>query len=77
MVEREQVRHLSDVIFRRTSLAFTGDVNGDVLREIAEALAPLLEWDSVRVDAEIEDAATQLRDDHGVDVSDSALRPTR
>ncbi len=77
MVEREHVRHLADVVFRRTSLAFTGDADAAVIRSIAEALAPLLGWDAARVDAEITDAATQLRDEHGVDVSDAALHPTR
>ncbi|WP_175986450.1 glycerol-3-phosphate dehydrogenase/oxidase [Microbacterium tenebrionis] len=77
MVENEQVRHVADVVFRRTSLAFTGDVDAQVIRSIAEALAPLLDWDAARVNVEITDTATQLRDDHGVDVSDSALRPTR
>src|SRR5690606_7247932 len=69
MVEHEKVRHVVDVIFRRTSLVFTGDADAATVRTIAEALAPLLDWDPVRVDAEIADAATQLRDAHGVDVA--------
>ncbi|WP_298039344.1 glycerol-3-phosphate dehydrogenase/oxidase [uncultured Microbacterium sp.] len=68
MVENEQVVHVADVIFRRTSLAFTGDVNAAVIRSIAEELAPLLGWDSARVDREIEQTAEQLLDAHGVDV---------
>ncbi|HWK77530.1 glycerol-3-phosphate dehydrogenase/oxidase [Microbacterium sp.] len=72
MVEHEMVRHVADVIFRRTSLAFTGDADAGVVRTIAEALAPLMDWDSVRVDAEIDDALTQLHDAHGVDVSAEA-----
>lgn len=68
MVENEQVRHVTDVIFRRTSLAFTGDADAGAVRAIAEALAPLLDWDASRVDAEIHDAASQLREAHGVDV---------
>ncbi|MEW1961644.1 glycerol-3-phosphate dehydrogenase/oxidase [Microbacterium sp. NPDC077644] len=70
MVEHEHVRHVADVIFRRTSLAFTGDVDAPVVRAIAEALAPLMGWDAVQVDAEIADAAAQLRDAHGVEVSE-------
>ena len=72
MVEHEMVRQVADVIFRRTSLAFTGDADAGVVRTIAEALAPLMDWDSVRVDAEIDDALTQLHDAHGVDVSAEA-----
>ncbi|GGD79465.1 glycerol-3-phosphate dehydrogenase/oxidase [Microbacterium murale] len=68
MVEREQVRHVADVIFRRTSLAFTGDADAAAVQAIAEALAPLLGWDAARIESEIEDMSTQLRDAHGVDI---------
>lgn len=68
MVENEHVRHVSDVVFRRTSLAFTGDANAATVRAVAEALAPLLDWDASRVESEIEDTITQLREAHGVDV---------
>jgi glycerol-3-phosphate dehydrogenase len=69
MVAHEKVQHVADVIFRRTSLAFTGDVDAQVVRAIAEALAPLLGWDAAAVDAEVEDTSTQLREAHGVDVA--------
>ncbi|WP_033104527.1 glycerol-3-phosphate dehydrogenase/oxidase [Microbacterium profundi] len=68
MVEREQVRHVADVIFRRTSLAFTGDADGATVQAIAEALAPLLGWDAARIESEIVDTSTQLREAHGVDI---------
>lgn len=69
MVENEQVCHVADVVFRRTSLAFTGDADAGTVRAIAEALAPLLAWDASRVTTEIEDATVQLRDAHGVDIA--------
>jgi glycerol-3-phosphate dehydrogenase len=69
MVAHEKVQHVADVVFRRTSLAFTGDVDAQVVRAIAEALAPLLGWDAAAVDAEVEDTSTQLREAHGVDVA--------
>ncbi|GAB3631438.1 glycerol-3-phosphate dehydrogenase/oxidase [Microbacterium shaanxiense] len=68
MVEREQVCHVADVIFRRTSLAFTGDADAPAVRAIAEALAPLLDWDAARIGTEIADTSAQLRDAHGVDL---------
>ena len=67
MVEHEKVQHVSDVVFRRTSLAFTGDADVDAIRMIAESLAPLLGWDAVRTDAEIDDTLSTLREAHGVD----------
>lgn len=68
MVDHEQVRHVADVVFRRTSLAFTGDAGAQAVRAIAEALAPLLDWDADRVKSEVDETFTQLRDAHGVDV---------
>ncbi len=69
MVENEHVRHVADVIFRRTSLAFTGDADAATVRVVAEALAPLLNWDTDRVESEVDAMFTQLREAHGVDVS--------
>ncbi|MDQ0645373.1 glycerol-3-phosphate dehydrogenase/oxidase [Microbacterium murale] len=74
MVEHEQVRHLADVVFRRTSLAFTGDADADAIRAIAEALAPQMGWDDARIESEIEDTSTQLREAHGVDLA-AAVTP--
>lgn len=71
MVEQEQVRHVADVVFRRTSLAFTGDADAETVRLIAEALAPLLDWDATRVTAEIDETLTTLHEAHGVDVAAS------
>ncbi len=66
MVERERVRHVDDVVLRRTSLAFTGDAGEGALTEIAEALAPLLGWDEARTAREIEACRELLREAHGV-----------
>ncbi|HWV48842.1 MAG TPA: glycerol-3-phosphate dehydrogenase/oxidase [Microbacterium sp.] len=71
MVEHEKVQHVGDVVFRRTSLAFTGDADVDAIRTIADALAPLLGWDSVRTDAEIDETLATLRDAHGVSAAGS------
>lgn len=70
MVRNEHVVHLADVLLRRTSIAFTGDVDADVLDEVADALAPLLEWDRERRDAEVQEARTLLNDAHGLTIPD-------
>ena len=72
MVEHEKVQHVGDVVFRRTSLAFTGDADVDAIRTMADVLAPLLGWDSVRTDAEIAETLETLRDAHGVSSAGSA-----
>ena len=66
MVEREHVRHVADVVFRRTSLAFRGSATPGAVREVADALAPILGWDAERTAAEVADVLTQLADRHGV-----------
>ncbi len=74
MVEQEKVQHTGDVVFRRTSLAFTGDADAAAVRTIAENLAPLLGWEQARVDAEITQTLETLRDAHGVDAEALAAR---
>ncbi|MFD5225331.1 FAD-dependent oxidoreductase [Microbacterium sp. NPDC058342] len=74
MVENELVVRLADIVLRRTSIAFVGDVSGELLVELADALAPLMGWDRDRRDAEVE-ATTQLLDDaHGLDIARTAIR---
>ncbi|NLP83998.1 glycerol-3-phosphate dehydrogenase/oxidase [Microbacterium sp. CFH 90308] len=52
----EDVRHLEDMLLRRTSIAFTGGATPEAAREVAEAIAPVLGWDDARVTAEVERA---------------------
>ena len=66
MVDHEMIVRLEDVVLRRTSLAFTGDVTEENLEEIAEALAPLLDWDRARVAAEIDQTRELLNTRHGL-----------
>jgi glycerol-3-phosphate dehydrogenase len=69
MVQNELVARLQDVILRRTSIAFTGHADAEVLDEIADALAPLLDWDRARHDAELEQTRQLLNERHGLDIS--------
>jgi len=50
LARTEAVHHLEDLLMRRTTIAFTGRVTAASAREVAEAVAALLEWD---VDAEV------------------------
>ncbi|WP_300268242.1 glycerol-3-phosphate dehydrogenase/oxidase [Microbacterium sp.] len=74
MVEREFVVHLADVVLRRTSLAFTGDVDQATLDALARALAPILEWDDARRDREIAQTTELLNDAHGLTLPSPARR---
>ncbi|MGO2095825.1 MAG: glycerol-3-phosphate dehydrogenase/oxidase, partial [Candidatus Microbacterium stercoravium] len=69
MVDHEHVVHLSDVILRRTDLAFTRSVTPELLEDVARNLAQLLDWDEARTAAEISATVEELRDAHGVELS--------
>nr|WP_314841627.1 glycerol-3-phosphate dehydrogenase/oxidase [uncultured Microbacterium sp.] len=68
MVENEFVARLQDVVLRRTSIAFVGNADADVLEELADALAPLLNWDRARQDAELEQTRELLNERHGLQI---------
>ncbi len=57
--QREQALSVGDVLLRRTRLGLLAApelrrANGPVPRRVAEALAPVLEWDAQRIEVEIE-----------------------
>ncbi len=66
MVRHEHVRHVADVVLRRTSLAFVGAIDADGVTAIAEALAPHLGWNASRTREEAERCLTVLREEHGL-----------
>lgn len=72
MVRNELVARLEDVVLRRTSIAFTGGADAEVLDEIADALTPMLDWDGDRRDAEIEQTRLLLNERHGLDIPSRA-----
>lgn len=72
MAGHEQLGHLVDVLVRRTSLAFRGLVNAQVLEEVAEILAPHLGWDPARIRGEVQEAVRTLAA-HRVEIQDSEV----
>ncbi|MBF4569904.1 glycerol-3-phosphate dehydrogenase/oxidase [Plantibacter sp. VKM Ac-2880] len=68
LVEQEQVVHLSDVLHRRTSLAFTGSLTAALVDELARVVGGVLGWDDAERTAQIEAALDRLRDAHQVDL---------
>ncbi len=67
MLAHEHLEHLTDLVLRRTDLAFTGDVDAEVLRELASALAEVAGWSAGRRDSEYARCAAELADAHGVE----------
>lgn len=74
MVHNELVVRLEDIVLRRTSLAFVGEVDAVVLEELASELAPLLGWSAERRDAEVEATRVLLNDAHGLSIPMTARR---
>ena len=64
----ESVVHLTDLVLRRTSMAFRGELSLALLDELAGVLAPVLGWDAARAALEVELTVALLRDLHGVEL---------
>jgi glycerol-3-phosphate dehydrogenase len=66
IVRTESVVHLSDVLQRRTSIAFTGGASTELLTELAGIVSSVLSWTDEQTSAEVAAAADILRTEHGV-----------
>jgi glycerol-3-phosphate dehydrogenase len=68
LVRVERVVHLTDLVFRRSDLAFTGRADRHAVEAVGAALAPVLDWDDLRLDREIEECLRLLHE-HGAPVT--------
>ncbi|MGR2753957.1 FAD-dependent oxidoreductase [Agromyces arachidis] len=68
----ERVVHLSDLVLRRTSLAFTGAVTAALLDELADIVGDELGWDGPARRAEAEAVRRVLAERHGVALAEPA-----
>ena len=73
VIRAEQAVRLDDVLLRRTSLAFSGELSDARVREIADVMSSELGWNSTRRDEEIARAGALLRERHGVDLTAQQL----
>ncbi|QNO36827.1 glycerol-3-phosphate dehydrogenase/oxidase [Protaetiibacter sp. SSC-01] len=69
MLEREHVEHLTDIVLRRTDLAFTGRLDAALLDEIAKAVSDIAGWDAARRELEVATCTRELAEVHAVDLS--------
>ncbi len=60
-VTHEMARTLPDIVLRRTGIATLGHPGEQMLRKVAAVAAPLLDWDSDRIEKEIEQTNVLLR----------------
>jgi glycerol-3-phosphate dehydrogenase len=80
MVAVEAVAHVSDVVLRRTNLAFLGRLTTAAIEEVADVLAQCLGWPASRRRQEIADVLRELEEGHRVVVgaeAKSAAQPTQ
>ena len=56
----ENVRHLADLLLRRTAITMEGLLSTDVIQETAKIAADALSWNKARTKAEIEHATAEL-----------------
>ena len=61
----EEVGHLADIVFRRTTLAVLGEVTRPLLADIAGIIAPILGWSDVQTREEIAAVVERLNSRHG------------
>jgi len=66
MAKFESMVHVTDVVLRRTNLAFVGGLRPEHLGEIADALGRELGWGAARVQAEARACAEELRVSHSI-----------
>jgi glycerol-3-phosphate dehydrogenase len=64
LVRHERVRHLPDLVMRRTALAVTGHLSRRDLDRIAALCAGALNWDTARMDQELRDTRALLVSRH-------------
>lgn len=60
LVRAEKVRHLADLVMRRTALAITGQLSRRDLNRAAKVCAQALGWDDARRGQEVQDTTELL-----------------
>jgi glycerol-3-phosphate dehydrogenase len=68
LVQYEKVRHLDDILLRRTMLAMLGQITRDSVFELVDILGETLGWDAEQKNAEAVRTLRLLSDRHGVEL---------
>lgn len=66
LIEYEKAVHVDDLLLRRSTLAWLGNVSLPLVRELAGVMGQALGWTSAQEEAEVNRALALLRDRHGV-----------
>ena len=74
IARQELVVHLSDIVFRRTTMAIEGLLTMQGLHEIGAIVAASLQWDAQRLAKEIDDVVAALSKFHGQTLTEESMR---
>ena len=74
IARQELVVHLSDIVFRRSTMAIEGLLTIQGLREIGAIAAAARNWDSQRLAEEIDDVIALLSKLHGQTLTEESVR---
>ena len=66
LIRREAVRHLGDIVLRRTALAITGDIDIAIIASLARIAGRELGWSEEQATLEQSQLITELDVFHGV-----------
>jgi glycerol-3-phosphate dehydrogenase len=69
VVRNEKVVDLADLVFRRTSIAFSGQLSASVIGELSQIAAETLGWDEAERNRQIAQTCMIARRRHGIDLS--------
>lgn len=69
LVQREKAVHLDDLLLRRTTLGWLGEITPERLAELAAVMEASLGWEGGRRLAEIRRTIALFQDRHGVDLA--------
>ncbi len=68
LIEQEMPLHMEDLLLRRSTLGWLGQVNKDVLEEMADLFAEKFNWNSAEKKKEIDRTVVVFKDLHGVTI---------
>ena len=68
LIDNEKALHVEDLLLRRSTLAWLGEVNKALVVELAAIFAAKLGWTKAEEDQEIAHTIAHLKEFHGIDV---------
>lgn len=66
LATREKALHVSDILLRRSTIAWLGEASRAVVEEVAGVMAEALGWDKQRTKTEVAETLAVLAEHHGV-----------